>query len=68
MNSFDDNQNSSGNLGAISIEVSGLGFDLLHKATDSPYGYNGEMERIYINKENEKDNEDHTNLNASVTP
>jgi len=55
-------------LGSIPIEVSGLGFDLIFKATNSPYGYNGEMEKIYIKKEDETDPGDHTNFNVQITP
>jgi len=57
------------NLAKLPVEVSGVGFDMIFKALNSPYGYNGEMEKIYIKSDNEEnDGDDHTNFNSHVSP
>lgn len=52
----------------IPVEVSGIGFDLSYKSLDSPYGYNGELEKIFTKGKNDvADDGTHTNFNANVS-
>lgn len=47
MNSF-EKSNDQGDLSQLPVIVSGLGFDLFYKAKESSYGYQGELEKIYL--------------------
>lgn len=65
-NTFDE-ENSQLNLPNIPVEISGLGFDLFYKAKQSPYGFQGELEKIYVKGDEDADDEDHTNFNANIS-
>lgn len=55
-------------LSNITNEITGLGFDLISKSKNSPYGYNGEMEVAATISKNSNSSDDgtHVNFNAQV--
>lgn len=48
------------------MEISGLGFDLFFKANSNPYGYQGELDKIFMGEEKGVDTGDHTDFNANI--
>lgn len=67
LNSF-ESENSKFDLTQIPVEISGLGFDPFMSSKNIPYGFHGELEKIYLKDDEEDiDTADHTNFNSHVS-